>query len=187
MAIVRHQRRTGGAFSSVTRAFTLIEILVVVVILGIAAAIVVPAIGSRSDLKATSAARMIMADLIYAQNRSISQQKWHWVRFDKTNNKYDVVEQITPSAVYIKHPVEASDSIVSIGTNGAKPIKDVTFDTVSFDGKTVLAFDELGTPYSYDTATNTPTAMTTGKITLACGTLKLTITIEPFSGELRLN
>ena len=57
----------------------------------------------------------------------------------------------------------------------------------SFDGKTVLAFDELGTPYSYDTATNTPTAMTTGKITLACGTLKLTITIEPFSGELRLN
>jgi hypothetical protein len=29
--------------------------------------------------------------------------------------------------------------------------------------------------------------MTAGSVRLACGTLKLTITIEPFSGELRLN
>jgi prepilin-type N-terminal cleavage/methylation domain-containing protein len=187
MTMARHQRRSGGAFGPLVRAFTLIEILVVVVILGIAAAIVVPAIGSRSDLKATSAARMIMADLIYTQNRSISQQKWHYVRFDKTAQSYEVLEQITPSAVLIKHPVEASNFVVKIGSGGAKPIQDVTFDTITFDGKTVLAFDELGTPYSYDVATNTPTAMAAGKVTLACGTFKLTITIEPFSGELRLN
>jgi prepilin-type N-terminal cleavage/methylation domain-containing protein len=183
MGKARVQRRIG----SLVGAFTLIEILVVVVILGIAAAIVVPAIGSRSDLKATSAARMIMADLIYAQNRSISQQKKHYVRFDKAAETYEVLEQVSPSAVLIKHPVEASNFVVTLGSGGAKPIRDVVIDDATFDGKSILAFDELGTPLVYDPATNTDTPMNSGKVVLECGTLKLTITIEPFSGELRLN
>lgn len=187
MTKVRHPRHPAARVGAVVRAFTLIEILVVVVILGIAAAIVVPAIGSRSDLKATSAARMIMADLIYTQNRSISQQRWHWVRFDLTNQSYEVLDQVDPSAVLIKHPVEASDFVVKLGTDGAKPIQDVTFETVNFDGKLILAFDELGTPHSYDAGTKAMTAMAAGKIVLACGAIKLTITVEPFSGELRLN
>lgn len=187
MAKARHPRHTRARVGALVRAFTLIEILVVVVILGIAAAIVVPAIGSRSDLKATSAARMIMADLIYTQNRSISQQRWHWVRFDTTNQTYEVLEQMDPSAVLIKHPVEASNFVVNLGSNGAKPIQDVTFKTVDFDGKTILAFDELGTPHSYDASTKVLAAMAAGKIQLQCGTLSLTITVEPFSGELRLN
>src|SRR5689334_24278427 len=104
MSQARHHRRVG----SLLRAFTLIEILVVVVILGIAAAIVVPAIGSRDDLKTTSAARMIMADLIYAQNRSISQQKKHFVVFDAANETYSVFEDrrpAVPSMALITHPV----------------------------------------------------------------------------------
>ena len=171
------------------RAFTLIEILVVVVILGIAAAIVVPAIGSRSDLKATSAARMIMADLIYAQNRSISQQKKHYVRFDKTAQTYEVLEPVGTPAVLtlINHPVDASKFVVKLGSGGAKPIRDVMIDDATFDNKTILAFDELGTPLVYDAATNSDTPMNAGKIVLACGTLKLTIIVEPFSGELRLS
>ena len=176
----------GGVAMASASAFTLIEILVVVVILGIAAAIVVPAIGSRSDLKATSAARMIMADLIYAQNRSIAQQKMHWVRFDAVNEQYEVLEQISPGPVYIKHPVEAQDFIVKIGGTGTKAIRDVSIDTVGFDTKTVLAFDELGTPYSYDAGTQAMSPMTTGNICLKCGDLRLTIVVEPFSGELRL-
>ena len=38
--------------------------------------------GTRDDLKAAAAARMLMADLIYAQNRAISTQTRHYVKFD---------------------------------------------------------------------------------------------------------
>lgn len=173
-----------------TRGFTLIEILVVVVILGIAAAIVVPAIGSRDDLKTTSAARMVMADLIYAQNRSISQQRKHFVVFDAANETYSVFEDrrpAAPSMVLITHPVEASPFTVKLGPSGASPIKDVNIDAVNFDGKSILMFDELGTPFSYDSGTNTEAALTAGTVRLICRQLTLTITIEPFSGELRIN
>jgi prepilin-type N-terminal cleavage/methylation domain-containing protein len=184
MSMARHQRRMGALLPG----FTLIEILVVVVILGIAAAIVVPAIGSRNDLKATSAARIIVADLIYAQNRSISQQKRHYVRFDLTDQKYEVFEedQTTGALTLITHPVEASPFVVNLGESGPKPIRDVRLDTASFDGKTMMAFDELGTPFAFDEDTTTLTAMTNGQIRLACGDLRLTVIVEPFSGELRL-
>ena len=83
-------RRVSSRLAPSRAGFTLIEILVVVVILGIAAAVIVPQIGSRADLKATSAARLIMADLIYVQNRSISQQKYHYIQFDPATASYTV-------------------------------------------------------------------------------------------------
>ena len=57
------------------RAFTLIEILTVVIILGISAAIIIPNVSNRDDMRAAGAARMVMADLIFAQNRAIATQK----------------------------------------------------------------------------------------------------------------
>src|SRR3954454_21595277 len=49
-------------------AFTLVEILAVVVILGIASAVIIPQISNRDDLKAAAGTRLVTADLIFAQN-----------------------------------------------------------------------------------------------------------------------
>ena len=54
------------------RGFTLVEILCVVVILGIASAIIIPQLGTHDDMKVAAAARTVMADLIYAQNTAIA-------------------------------------------------------------------------------------------------------------------
>ncbi len=166
--------------------FTLIEILVVLVIIGISAAIIIPSIGTRDDLNTAAMARVVMADLIYAQNRAISQQKYHWVRFNAGAESYEVFEQMSPTPVHVQHPVQAEKFIVKLGPDGAKPIRDVVIDTAGFDGKNVLMFDELGTPMAYDTGSSTYTPMINGSVKLMCGTLSLTIVVEPFSGELRL-
>lgn len=166
--------------------FTLIEILVVVVILGIAAAVIVPHIGSRSDLKATSAARLLMADLIYVQNRSISQQKWHYVEFDANTESYKVCDAMDPTATVITHPVDQSPFVVAIGPSGPGPLRDVMIDSALFDGQPVLAFDEMGTPYAYNPATKVSTAMTSGTVGLKCKNMLLDVIVEPFTGELRL-
>src|SRR5437868_2198668 len=63
------------------RAFTLVEILMVVLILAIASAVIVPQIGSRSDLKVAAGARLVMSDLIWAQNRAITTQQQQFVVF----------------------------------------------------------------------------------------------------------
>jgi prepilin-type N-terminal cleavage/methylation domain-containing protein len=176
------------------QAFTLVEILVVVIILGIAAAVIVPEMGTRGDLKAAAAARMIMADLIYAQNRAIATQTRHYVKFDASSNPqtYRLLTSVTP-LVDVQHPIsKASNYLVTFGSSsGATPgLSDISLGTVSFEGRTTLAFDELGVPYYYDPGTNTTTALaTTGGSTIQvkCGTFTLTVTVEPYTGEIKVN
>lgn len=176
-------RRRGGPIVS---AFTLIEILCVVVIIGIAASIIVPSIGSRDDLRAASMARVVMADLIYAQNRAVSLQKVQYVRFNTTTQLYEVLDSIGPD-VLVTHPVEQKPFQVKLSNGRTDDLRYVKLNTVAFDGKTVMAFDELGTPLSVDTATSTKSPMVSGNIVLKSGTYQLTISIEPYSGELKVN
>lgn len=168
-------------------AFTLVEILVVVVILGIVATIILPQIGNRDDLRAASMARAVMADLAYAQGRAVTLQQPQYVRFDTVNNKYDVLSQITPTPQIITHPVNKTPFTVLLGSGRKDNLKDVVLDAVSFDTRTVLMFDELGTPRSYNLATNTSAAMVAGSVRLKSHNYTMTITVEPYSGELKVN
>ena len=51
--------------------FTLVELLVVVLILAILAAVVIPQAAGIGGTQAQSAARLVLADLEYAQNNAI--------------------------------------------------------------------------------------------------------------------
>jgi prepilin-type N-terminal cleavage/methylation domain-containing protein len=171
--------------------FTLIEILVVVVILGIASAIVIPQIGSRDDLNVSSAARTLMADLIYAQNLAIAKQKAYYVRF--YGQSYSVCDANT--LVAIDHPLQPTLNngkyIVTFGDqasptpSGVTPgLERVSLHEPSFLGQTVLGFDELGQPFAFDPSTTTSTTMTAaGTIQLQSGDQTMTISVQPFTGE----
>ena len=176
----QHHRRNRA---SLVPAFTLIEILTVVVILGICGAIIVPQLGGREDLRTASAARQVMADLIYAQNRAISTQQKHYVQFN--GNTYTLSTRADDSAALatITHPITKNPYVQALAVAGT-PLEFVTIQSANFAGQVSMGFDEFGAPFSFDPASNTMTAMAAiGTIKLTSGTYSMTISVEPYTGD----
>lgn len=173
-----------GQHRPTRRGFTLIEILVVVVILGIAGAIIVPQLSTRDDLRLRAAARVVMADLIYAQNLAITQQSTHLVRFSTAAQNYSVIRASSMSIV--NHPVNKTPFTVQLNTGG---MAGITVYSASFVGQSTnasatLGFDELGTPQMYTGGGATET-MTSGSIVLQSGQFKFKIELEPYTGQIK--
>ena len=169
------------ASSGSRRGFTLIEILMVVVIIGIASAVILPQMGSRDDQRAASAARTLMADLLYAQNRAIAYQTRHYVQFNTATNSWQVMTDSggSPGAI-ITHPVNGTPYVESIGTGA---LSKVGLNSVSFDGNTTISFDQMGVPYSWS-ATNGNAVLSAGSVVFKAGTFQMTVNIAPYSGEI---
>lgn len=168
-------------------AFTLVEVLVVVVIIGIAAAVVVPQLSSRDDLKAAAAARVVMSDLMYAQNLAITSQTRHYLVFNTDTQSYSVVSAASMTTP-ITHPVNKSPYTVTFGNGGSAGLRNMAIDSVGFLGAgatvyTTIGFDELGTPLVY-TGSGADQSLSSGTATIRSGAYKLQITIEPYTGQL---
>jgi prepilin-type N-terminal cleavage/methylation domain-containing protein len=170
------------------RGFTLVEILVVVVILGIASMVILPQLGDRGDLEAAAAARVITADLTYAQNLAIVKQRKHYVRFE--GQSYSLwTRDDGGTLVRVKHPVRREDFIVTLGSSGASGLRNVSLSSVSLGGSgyDAVGFDELGSPISANLASgaNVPLA-SRASCTINAGSHRLTVFVEPFTGEVTI-
>jgi prepilin-type N-terminal cleavage/methylation domain-containing protein len=162
------------------RAFTLVEILCVVTILGIASAIIVPQLGTRDDLKAAAGARVMMADLIWAQNRAISTQQKQYIVF---NGQSYTLKFLNSSGTLqtASNPVTLNTYTTTFDAANT-PLATVSLGTHSFATKASLCFDEMGTPWGYD-GTSTFTMNADGTIGISCGSQNLTITLSAYTGE----
>jgi general secretion pathway protein H len=173
------------------RAFTLIEILVVLVIIGIASAIIVPHIGTRSDLKVAAVARVVMADLVFAQNRAITTQQTQYITFDPTNGNYTVYGAL-PLTTPLTHPITQMPFIVQFGAGGTYGLTDSTMTSIDFGGNAgqpqTISFDSLGTPNLYTVSTNTNTPIVApAAIVLTNGAVSLTVNVEPDTGAISVH
>lgn len=163
--------------------FTLVEILMVVVILGIIAGIIIPQLGSRDDLKLAAAARGIIADLSYAQSQAIATQTKQFVVFGQT--QYSVKKQSGSTLQLISHPVNPGSFIVDYASG---TLAGIVITECDFDGQLTIGFDELGSPVAYNTSTQSiSTLASTGVIRIQSGNLTLTINIEPYTGEMSVS
>ena len=149
--------------------FTLVELIVVIVIMMIAAAMVIPQVVSTGDVKSRSAARMLMADLEYAQSQAIVTQNQVTVTFDTSGNAYTV----SNASGTLTHPITKNAYVIDLDqTNG---MEGVSIDTVNFGSGQSVTFDALGAP-DYD-----------GSVTFVAGAQSYVISVAPITGRVTVS
>ncbi|MFC1738952.1 GspH/FimT family protein, partial [Planctomycetota bacterium] len=109
--------------------FTLIEVLVVVVILAIAAMMAIPMMSSAGSMQVRSAASMIAADLEYAKSMAISRGQKFSVVFDSVQESYHIENE---DGDVISHPVKKGFDYVVDFQNDSR-LDRVEIDTVDFN------------------------------------------------------
>ncbi|MGD0137305.1 MAG: type II secretion system protein [Tepidisphaeraceae bacterium] len=171
------------------RAFTLIEVLVVVLILGIASALILPEVSGQDDMSAAAAARTVMGDLLYAQNRAIAMQQYAYVAFNQAGQSYSLYDGTSagPATTPLTHPVNGINYVMTFGKAGPNNVaSDVTLGSVNFNGQSTIAFDETGVPYFYSSGPPTPLTGT-GSIRLNSGSYSVTVSVAQDTGEITVN
>jgi len=178
----------GGLTSFAARrrsAFTMIEMLCVVVIMGIAAALVYAQMAGQGYVQAESAARNITSDLLLAQNEAIATQLPVYVSFNlgsATSNgiapsSYALCSTLSPNAIFLTNPL-SQQSYTNSWQNASWSIS-----SVSFGGQSYMDFNSLGEP---ETTPGTPiTSAATVNIVSAGYTF--TITIQPYTGDITVD
>ena len=161
--------------------FTLAEMLVVVVILGISGMVVIPMISNTTDLQATSAARQIVSTLLFAQTAAIAHQEQYRVVFDIENNRYEVRDG---SGAVIDDPASPGNAY-RVDFEKSSELSQVRLDAVTFNDTDSIWFDRLGAPYSGDPVDHI--AMTNGAVSVRAGERVVTVTVEPVSGRIKVD
>ncbi len=121
-------------------AFTLLELLVVMVILAIIAAVVIPSASSARVMAAISAARILATDLEYAQNIAVTYQDPVTVSFNTGNESYTLSNASGP----LIHPMNKGDFNIAFASK--KGFEDLDIVSANFSGGSTVTFDELGSP-----------------------------------------
>jgi len=168
------------------RGFTLVELIVVVIILAIAALVAVPMFSSAADIQVRATASRIAADLDYARGLAITRQKNYAVVFDPANEFYDIRE--AGEADPIENPLDGRDFEVNLATDsrtGAVNIDSIEDNLGNTITDNAITFDYLGVPYQGNAVPVSGSQLNTkGVITLRSrdGSFTLTVTVEPMTG-----
>ncbi len=151
--------------------FTLAELIVVVVILSISAAMVIPYATNTSSFQAVSAARVLSSDLEYAQNVAIVTQTPVEVVFDVAGDIYTLYDANTSTP--LKHPITKEDYVTDFSMQSG--FSDLDILSANFDGNQSVTFDEMGAP---DNSGNVRlrSGVHTYRISVAAATGKVTVT-----------
>lgn len=156
--------------------FTLVEILVVVAIIGLAGAIVVPVITQPSTFSIQSASRMLISDILIAQNDAIASQQNRRIVFNQILNTYSLTDtggNVLSAA--IRAGSTTGNYVVDFNTDNR--FAGVAMQNVNFGGNQFLEFDPLGAPLNGGTLQLTaPNANNN----------LFTITVAPFTGRVSI-
>ena len=174
----------------VTRGYTLIELIIVMGILALAAALLVPHLVDRDSLAVQSAVRLIIADLSFAQSDALANQEYRRIQFYADGRGYclyrvtdvDFADPFDPGMVdydYLLDPLHAQRDYIVDFTDGSR-FEGISISAVNLDGMTrQITYDALG-----GTVMAVGTPGTGGQITVSSPSGDYRINIAPFTGKL---
>jgi len=155
VVVRRRAMVTGGGFS-------LVEVLIMVLVIGISAMVVVPLLGSGDYSIARAGARRVASDLQYAQDTAIATQKDITVTFDVDNETYLLSNE---SGVLI-HPITGNAYTTDFTVDNELS----QLDIVTASGGGSIMFDPTGTPSA------------TGTVVLRAGVSTFNVTVSAITG-----
>lgn len=176
-------RSFNGDLFRAARGYTLVEVLVVVTILGVAGMMVVPTLGQTDVLRVQGAVRALVADLTFAQADALAYQEERAVVFDLNENAYTLV------AVFDGLVDPAANALFDPRGPGQQYIVDfddpvfgnAQIGQADFDGDGVLIFDELGGPV---VSPGSDVPGSTGSVDIIGSRSRLRVTVEAFTGHI---
>jgi prepilin-type N-terminal cleavage/methylation domain-containing protein len=163
------------------RGFTLVELMIVMVILGIAAAIVVPMASSAGTLQVRAAGNMVAAGLEYAKSLAISRGNNYAVHFT-TAQAYqieDLSKPVSDPDRIVNDPVKQGSNKYIVNFQTDTRLNQVTMAT-NFDGGNTVSFNYLGSPFNSGGAD-----LNKGVVTLQAGITKYVV-VEPVTGYIHV-
>jgi type II secretory pathway pseudopilin PulG len=165
MRQIFRQRRQGGV--------TMIEIVVTLACMAIAAMIVLPVVSDNSAERLRGAVQILVADLEFAQSQSMSHgDNPRLLVIESDNLGYRIATKSTP-ATPVNNPLGGDPYVTRFGAGRATTLNGVSVGSYSFGGDDKLGFGVLGQLDQSTAAT----------ITLVCGSRSIQVTIDPTTGE----
>lgn len=155
------------------RAYTLVELLVVVALLGIAAAVVIPSMGETGVLRVQSAVRTIVADITYAQSEAVAHQAPKAIVFYPDEGEYKLVD-------VVGGVVDPANNTFLTGRIAGGEMGDARIVSAEFNATATLIFDELGAPVLSGGANDPPV---NGEIVVEGSGQTFRIIVEGYTGR----
>lgn len=164
-----YQHPAHGVRQTHARGFTLIELIMVVVMLGVLAVVAAPRIFNNTDFNARGFHEETLALLRYAQKTAIAQRRMVCVTFNSTTAPHTAtltMENPTPVATPMP---DVSCTVNVVGPNGESPAVVRARAGVGYGSATDLIFNGLGQPVT--TARVPLTANTTVQVATAASAI----------------
>jgi len=173
--VVKRTHSTGHRPRRCEAAFTLVEVLVVVLIIGIAGAVIVPQMTRAGSMQIQAAGRMVIADVLHAQNKAMARAQPIKLTFETTNNRYFLADQNDNKLENSWRMGDAKSSNFIVDFSQDSRFSGVRVTAANFGGGQTVVFDPLGAPDLGGTVTLTSSIDTyvvtiaefTGRVTIA--------------------